>query len=278
MSNSYDLKNKVALITGAGSVSEKDGVRLEGIGSAIARTLAASGADLFFTYNRNADGAENLKKEILSKYPDINIETGKFNAADGVEGVKELLGNFKKKYNRIDILINNLGTTAITDDEIPHHESAEAVEKLFQINLLSVYELTKRVLEFMIEKKCPGHVATISSCSVSMPHSKRPGYGLTKRALSGMTTEFAGYYGQTGITLVDLQLGIFKTPMTAGRLPVYEAAAKRGEIPSGRLGEPEEVGEFVAFFCSGACDYLHGASIPMDGGLSIKSFDKLTIE
>lgn len=279
MANSYDLTHKTALITGAGSVKvDPTFGRLEGIGSAVATVLARSGCNLALTYNRSKDGAEALRKEIHAAYPQVRVALFKYDAADYAATSKALVDQVVQDFGGIDILVNNLGTTFIQPDEIPHNEPAAAAEDLMKVNFHGPYELTKRVLDQMVAKRRGGVVFVVSSCSVTMPHAKRPAYAATKRALSGLAREFATYYGPHGIRMLDLQLGVFETPMTAPRLSVYREAAAKGAIPLARLGQPNELGELIGFLSSDACSYLTGVSLPVDGGITIKSFDHLTLE
>ncbi|MGH8192249.1 MAG: SDR family NAD(P)-dependent oxidoreductase [Rhodanobacteraceae bacterium] len=279
MPNQYDLTGRVALVTGAGSV-KTDPVhgRLEGIGSAVAHALARSGCNLALTFNRSKDGAEALRSELLARHPHARIALFHYDAAQYMQTSTALVQQVLADFGAIDILVNNLGTTFIQPDEIPHHEPPAAAEDLMRVNFLGPYELTKRVLESMLAQNRPGVAFLVSSCSVEMPHAKRPAYAATKRALSGLAREFATFYGPHGIRLIDLQLGVFETPMTAPRLKVYREAAAKGAIPLARLGHPAELGELVAFLSTDACGYLTGISIPVDGGITIKSFDHLTLE
>lgn len=279
MSNTYDLKGKTALLTGAGSVKHTDEFGLvEGIGSGIARALVTNGCDLVFTYNKSIEGAQSLCEELAKVAPGRKAVPVQYRAEDYLEETPKLLERAKAELGRIDLLVNNLGSTYITQSEIPHDEPAEAAENLMRINFFAAYELTKRVCEMMVAGADPGHIVNITSCSLVMPHAKRPAYGVTKHAMHGMLREFASHYGQHNIKVLELQLGIFETLMTLPRLAFYREACQRGAIPLRRLGRPSEVGEMVAFFLSGACDYLHGAEIRLDGGLTIRAFDNLTIE
>lgn len=279
MPNTYDLSGKTALLTGAGSVEHTEEFgQIEGIGSGIARVLVNSGCDLVFTYNRSEAGATALAEHLSKLAPDRNIVPVRFSAANYMEEASQLAETAEEKLGKIDLLVNNLGTTYVTPSEIPHDEPAEEAENLMRVNALASYELSKRVLERMVAARVHGYLVNVTSCSLDMPHAKRPAYGISKHAMHGMLGEFTSYYGQHNIKVVELQLGIFETLMTLPRLGFYREASKKGAIPLGRLGLPEEVGQFVAFFLSGACDYLHGAQIRIDGGLTIRSFDNLLID
>lgn len=279
MPNTYDLTGKTALLTGAGSIKESQEFgRVEGIGSAVARQLVASGCDLMFTYNRSVEGALALETELSRHAPGRHITAWPFDASRYREEVPRLISHAEATLGKVDILVNNLGTTYIVKSGIPHDEPAAEVENIMRVNFFAAYELAKRVVELMIRKNTPGYLVNITSCSLAMPHAKRPGYGITKHALHGMLREFASYYGQHGIKIVELQLGVFETVMTLPRLAFYREICKQGAVPLGRLGLPAEVGNLVTFIASGACDYLHGAEIRVDGGFSIRSFDTLKLE
>jgi len=279
MPNTYDLTGKTALLTGAGSTKQTEEFgRVEGIGSAIARALVANGCDLVFTYNRSVEGAQALREELAEETPGRKIIPVRYSAADYVEEAPRLVKQAADELGKIDLLVNNLGSTYVTPSEVPHNEPADAAEDLIRVNFHSAYELSKRVCEHMTEGGIAGYLVNVTSCSVSMPHAKRPAYGISKHAMHGMSAEFSSYYGQKGIKVLELQLGIFETLMTLPRLAFYREACQKGAGPLGRLGQPAEVGQLVAFFLSGACDYLHGAEVRIDGGLTIRSFDTLTVE
>jgi 3-oxoacyl-[acyl-carrier protein] reductase len=279
MANIYDLKGKTALLTGAGSVKQTPEFgRIEGIGSGVARALVTNGCDLVFTYNTSIEGAESLREDLRRIAPGRKVIAVPYSAANYAEETPKLVERVKAQFGKLDLLVNNLGTTYVTKTEIPHDEPAEAVENLMRVNFLAAYELAKRACQMMVDGGTPGYIVNVSSCSVNMPHAKRPAYGITKHAIHGMSREFASYYGKHGIKVLELQLGIFETLMTLPRLAFYREACKKGAIRLGRLGFPSEVGEFVAFFLSGACDYLHGAEIRLDGGLTLRSFDTLMLE
>ncbi|MBI2194198.1 MAG: SDR family oxidoreductase [Planctomycetes bacterium] len=279
MPNVYDLTGKCALLTGAGSFKETvEFGRVEGIGSAIARKLVSSGCDLLFTYNRSVEGAKALEEELIRLAPGRRIRSASFDASRYAEEATRLVARAEAELGRIDLLVNNLGTTYIVPSEIPHDEPAAEVENLMRVNFFAAYELSKRAVASMLRKRAPGYLVNVTSCSLTMPHSKRPAYGITKHALHGMLREFASAYGRHGIRILELQLGIFETVMTLPRLAFYRELCARGAVPLGRPGRPDEVGDLVAFFASGACDYLHGSEIRVDGGLTIRSFDTLKLE
>ncbi|MDP6118235.1 MAG: SDR family oxidoreductase [Planctomycetota bacterium] len=277
MPNTYDLTGKAALLTGAGSSKQTEEFgRIEGIGSGIARTLVQNGCDIIFTYNSSVEGAMKLRDELYAEAPDRKIIPVQFSASDYQEAAPALIDAVEREFGQLDLLVNNLGTTYVTQSEIPHDEPAEEAEKLLRINFHAAYELSKRACEYMQAKG--GYLVNVTSCSVTMPHAKRPAYGVSKHAMHGMSSEFASHYGKHKIKVLELQLGIFETLMTLPRLAFYREACGKGAVPLGRLGYPEEVGNLVAFFLSGGCDYMHGAAIKVDGGLTIRSFDTLTIE
>lgn len=239
-----DLKDKIALVTGAS----------RGIGKSCAITLAQAGAKVIINYNQNKEAAEKTARSIGDN-ADI-IQGDITNPAK----VEEMMDIIKKKYGRLDILINNAGTTTEYKlEDLP----IEDIHKVFEVNMFGTFYCTKFALPIMKEKG--GSIINISSTSMYTGAGGGAHYAASKSALLGFTRNLAKDYGQYNIRSNALAVTLVNTELLINR-KTGDLKSKIENVPVKRLCEPEEVGYLAAFLASDMAGYINGEVITMDGG------------
>jgi 3-oxoacyl-[acyl-carrier protein] reductase len=245
----FDLKGKVAIVTGAG----------RGIGKEIALTLARAGADVVVT--DVADTVFETKKEIeAQKVQSLAIICDVANHQE-VENAKN---QALQKFQRIDILVNNAGI-------YPQKPFLEMTEddwhKVVHVNLYGVFHFTKAFLPGMVERKY-GKIINLSSISgpvVAFPNLVH--YSSSKGAISGFTKALALEMAHYKINVNAVAPG----PIDVGGIPADEAMMSmiiRG-IPLGRMGKPIDIANLIVFLASDEASFITGQTIVSDGGYTI---------
>jgi 3-oxoacyl-[acyl-carrier protein] reductase len=251
----FDLKGKVALVTGAGSA--------QGIGFATARQLHAQGAAVAITSttNRIHDRAADLRGDhVLASVCDLRS----FDSAAKV--VAQVIGHF----GRIDLLVNNAGMVQSGSKELlaSFETLTEAQwDREIELNLKTCFNVTRAAIPHMIAAKY-GRIANVSS--VTGPVASNPGmsaYSAAKAGLVGLTRTLALEVGGAGITVNAVAPGWIRTASSSER----EIEAGRN-TPVGRPGTPEEVAAVIAFLCSAEASYITGQTIVVDGGNTMQEY------
>lgn len=243
-----ELKGKVALVTGAA----------QGIGKAIAISLAREGADVIIS-DVNLEKAEETAKEIGAM--GVKTLALKANVADfaEVEGmIDKVIGEFKK----IDILVNNAG---ITRDNLIVRMKEEDWDLVLDINLKGTFNCIKAAIRPM-SKQRSGKIISIASIVGVMGNAGQANYVASKAGVIGLTKSVAREYANRGINVNAVAPGFIDTAMTqALSQDVRDNLAK--QIPMGRLGTPEDVADAVKFLASDKANYITGQVIHVNGGM-----------
>jgi acetoacetyl-CoA reductase len=241
----------VALVTG--------GTR--GIGAAITEMLAASGAAVAAGYNRGKESAEKFQKQMADKGATISIHQGRVDDADDCARVaKEVLDRF----GRVDFLVNNAG---ITVDKTVRKMTIDDWHQVLNVNLSGAFQMTKAVLEHMIERGS-GRIVNISSVIGETGNIGQANYAASKAGLFGFTKSLAREMAQRGITVNCVAPGFIETEMVAS-IPEAALAKVVEKIPQRRLGKPEEVARVVRFLLEDESSYITGAEYSINGGLDM---------
>ena len=244
------LKDKVAIITGAG----------QGIGQATALKFAREGSRVAVCdINRSAvdmtveaivaNGGEALGYTI-----DV---TDKASIAKMVEGVMGAWG-------RIDTLVNNAG---IVQDAQFRKMTDDQFERVIDVNLKGVYNVTKAVVDIMIEQNS-GCILNASSIVGIYGNFGQTNYAATKFGVIGMVKTWARELGRKGIRSNAICPGFVETPIL-GTIPDKVLEAMKARVPMGRLAKPEEIASTYAFLASDEASYINGAVIEVSGGATI---------
>jgi NAD(P)-dependent dehydrogenase (short-subunit alcohol dehydrogenase family) len=247
------LKNKVAIITGAGS----------GNGRAIAIELAKEGAKVVLI-NRTKEKSDKTL-EVIQSFNGEGISLG----ADVTDskGFKSAVDEGIKKYGKVDIMVNNAGIfdgqeTFQTTDE-------ETFDKIINVNLKGVFLGTKFILDHMIENE-HGIIINISSVAGIRGGLASPAYTASKHGIIGLTGDLATKHGHQGVRAVAICPGMVDTSMTEDMLdePSKETKAIIESIPLQRVAQAEEIAKLALFLASDDAKYINGTEIVIDGGMT----------
>ena len=238
----------IALVTGA----------TRGIGKAIAKALSATDTYIIGTAT-SEQGAD-----VISTYFDedqINGEGRVFNAGS-FENTKTLISEISDAFGYPSILINNAG---ITKDQLLLRMKEEDWDDVIDINLKSVYRLSRLCLKGMIKNRC-GRIINIGSVVGSIGNAGQSNYSASKSAIEVFTRSLAREIGMRGITVNTVAPGFIETDMTL-QLDEDVRAKMLEKIPLARLGQPKDVASVVKFLASSSGDYITGETIHVNGGL-----------
>lgn len=246
-----DFRRKVALVTGGSS----------GLGFAIAGKLISDAYHVIIT-GRDAEKLEKANAELGENCSAQNIDVSDFQALPGlVDGIVE-------KYGRIDVLVNNAG---INMKKPMAEVSDEDFQKIISVNTGGVFALTREVVRYMREQDSKGVIINISSMAAQYGLPYVIAYTASKTAIDGMTRALAVELGPEGIRVNAIAPGFIRTPMSSKALDNDPARRDKvlGRTPLGRLGEPEDVANAVAFLVSEQAKFINGVILMVDGGNSI---------
>lgn len=241
------LKDRVALVTG--------GTR--GIGAAIVEQFAASGAKVVTNY-RNQEQAEKFQAEMKQKGYDTHIYQAD---VSDFEACKKLSADIEKDVGPLDILVNNAG---VTQDTTLRKMSKEQWDTVMRINLDSVYNVSRNVIEGMLERGY-GRIINISSVNGQKGQLGQSNYAASKAGMHGFTMSLAQETARKGITVNTVSPGYIGTDMVM-QVPDDVREKIITQIPVARLGKPEEVAELVTFVASDKAGFITGSDISANGG------------
>ena len=244
------LEGKTAIVTGAG----------RGIGHAIAQELAETGANIVVNYQTSAEAAYELAEEVEKLGPKALVVQA--DVAD-FEQVSEMIKQTIQTFGQIDILVNNAG---ITRDKTLKNMTRDHWDDVMRVNLGSVFNCTKQVLPFMLERKS-GKIVNISSFVAQGGNIGQSNYAATKAGIIGFTKSIALEVSRYGITVNAVCPGFIETDMLTA---VPENIRQRilDKIPMGRFGQAEEIASCVRYIVTEA-DYMTAQAISINGGVYI---------
>jgi len=243
------LENKTALITGAS----------RGIGKGIAIEFAKQGANVAFTFNASVEAAKELEKELESF--GVKAKGYQSNAAN-FDAAQELIKGVLEDFGSLEILINNAG---ITKDNLLMRISEEDFDKVIEVNLKSVFNLTKAVIRPMMKQR-EGSIINMSSVVGVKGNAGQTNYAASKAGILGFTKSVALELGSRNIRCNAIAPGFIETEMTA-KLDEKTVAQWRNDIPLKRGGTPEDVANACVFLASNLSSYITGQTINVDGGM-----------
>ena len=250
------LKNRVALVTGGS----------QGIGKACAMRLAEEGATVVIA----ARGRELLDQVAA----DIRAAGGKVLAivADVSQDTEcaRIIQEILKAYGRIDILINNAGTSATGEFESVTDKDWQAD---FDLKLFAAIRLSRLAIPEMRKNKW-GRIINVTNIGAKQPRAKSMPTTVTRAAGLAMTKALSKEFGADNILVNSVCIGLIRAGQHERKaakagIPVEQLYANQGkDVPLGRVGRAEEVANVVAFFSSEASSYVTGSSVNLDGGMS----------
>ena len=245
------LKNKIALITGAG----------RGIGRAIAIALAKEGAEVVINYNGSEERAKEVKQTIEENGGKASIY--KCNVSDFV-ACEAMIKDIVKEYGHLDILVNNAG---ITKDGLIMKMKEEDFDSVLNVNLKGTFNTIRHSARQMLKQRS-GKIINISSVSGILGNVGQANYAASKAGVIGLTKTMARELGSRGITVNAIAPGFVDTEMTEVLSEeIRENACK--QIILGRFGKPEDIANTAVFLASDKADYITGQVISVDGGINV---------
>jgi 3-oxoacyl-[acyl-carrier protein] reductase len=239
---------KVALVTGAS----------RGIGKAIAEQLAADGYTVVGTATSDS-GADNISSYLKAVG---NDGCGmKLNVADD-DSVAEVIKAVAAQYAAPLVLVNNAG---ITRDNILMRMKGDEWSDVIDTNLNALYRVSKACLRGMTKARW-GRIVNITSVVGSMGNMGQSNYAATKAGAEGFSRALARELGSRSVTVNCIAPGFIDTDMTR-ELTDDQRELMLGQIPLGRLGQPEEIAALVGFLCSDSAGYITGETMHINGGM-----------
>lgn len=243
------VKGKNVIITGAS----------RGIGRGIALAFAQEGANVAFTYSSSAGPAEALEQELTAF--GVKAKAYQSNAAD-FESAQQLAADVEETFGSIDVLINNAG---ITKDNLLMRITEEDFDEVIQVNLKSVFNMTKAVQRTMLKQR-HGSLIHMSSVVGVKGNAGQSNYAASKAGIIGFSKSIALELGSRNIRSNVVAPGFIETEMT-DKLPADVVAQWRAGIPLKRGGTPKDVADVCLFLSSDLSSYITGQVLHVDGGM-----------
>ncbi len=248
------VENKIAIITGAA----------RGIGEGIALKFAEQGAHIAFTYisDSSAEKAKNLEEKL--KALGVKAKAYQSNAAD-FTACEALVNDVLKEFGAVDICVNNAG---ISKDNLLLRMSPEQWDEVMQVNLKSVFNMTKQVIRPMMKAR-KGSIINMSSVIGEMGNAGQSSYAASKAGVIGFTKSVAKELGSRNIRCNAIAPGFVETDMTTYLTEGEGADKYKATIPLGRFASAEDIANVTLFLASDMSSYVTGQVISACGGLNI---------
>lgn len=246
------LENKVAVVTGAS----------RGIGEAIAIKLASQGAHIAFSYLSSDEKAKALEEKLQSF--GVRAKAYKSNASV-FSDCESMVNDIVKQFGTIDICVNNAG---ISKDNLLLRLTPDQWDEVIDVNLKSVYNMTKQVIRPMMKAKA-GSIINMSSIIGMRGNAGQSSYAASKAGIIGFTKSIAHELGSRNIRCNAIAPGFVETDMTHYLKDGDASGAYLQKIPLGRFATGEEIANTTLFLASDWSAYITGQVISVCGGLNI---------
>lgn len=243
------LKGKTVIITGAS----------RGIGKGIAEVFAQQGANIAFTYRSSEEKAKELEKELSAN--GCKAKGYKSDASD-FDAAQQLATDVLEEFGSIDVLVNNAG---ITKDGLLMRMSEEDYDKVMDVNMKSVFNMTKAVLRPMLKQR-KGSIINMSSVVGVKGNAGQANYSASKAAINGFTKSTALELGSRNIRCNSIAPGFIETEMTEA-LGEDQIKEWRDTIPLKRGGSTEDIANATLFLASDMSAYVTGQVLHVCGGM-----------
>jgi 3-oxoacyl-[acyl-carrier protein] reductase len=248
------LEGKVAIVTGAA----------RGIGEAIAIKFAEEGASVAFTYISESSAEKATALEEKLKALGVKAKSYKTNAGD-FAACEVFVNDVISSFGKIDICVNNAG---ISKDNLLLRMTPEQWDDVMQINLKSVFNMTKQVIRPMMKAKS-GSIINMSSVIGEMGNAGQSSYAASKAGIIGFTKSIAKELGSRNIRSNAIAPGFVETDMTSYLKDGEGAEKYKADIPLGKFATPEDIANAALFLASDMGSYITGQVLSVCGGLNI---------
>jgi len=248
------LKGKNALITGSS----------RGIGRGIALRFAEEGANIAINYVGSVAAAEETLAAVTARGVRGVILPGDVSRVDDV---RKLVANAARELGPLDVLVNNAGV----EKHAPFWDVCECdYDKVLDINLKGAFFAAQAMVRHLRDEGRGGRIINISSVHEELAFPNFSAYCASKGALRMLTRNLAVELGPLGIAINNIAPGAIETPINTKLLhDPTKLSALLTHIPSGRLGQPEDVAGLAVFLASNEASYVTGSTFFVDGGLSV---------
>ena len=243
----FDLTGMTALVTGASG----------GIGSEIAKALAAQGARLAVS-GSNADKLEAFRASLGGDHVALPC-----NLSDGA-AVDALVPQAVEKLGKLDILVNNAG---VTRDNLAMRMKDDEWDSVIRVNLEAAFRLMRAAARPMMKARF-GRMISVTSIVGVTGNPGQANYAASKAGLIGMSKSMAQELASRGITVNCVAPGFITSPMTDA-LPDAQKTALTTKIPAGRLGEGADIGAAIVYLASREAGYVTGQTVHVNGGMAM---------
>ena len=248
------LQDKVAIVTGAA----------RGIGEAVAIKFAEHGAHVAFTYVSDGSKGKATALEAKLKAMGVNAKAYQSNAGD-FAACELFVNDVMQEFSKIDICVNNAG---ISKDNLLLRMTSEQWDDVMQVNLKSVFNMTKQVIRPMMKAKS-GSIINMSSVIGEMGNAGQSSYAASKAGIIGFTKSIAKELGSRNIRCNAIAPGFVETDMTSYLKDGEGAEKYKADIPLGRFASGEDIANVTLFLASDMGNYITGQVISACGGLNI---------
>lgn len=240
------MSRTITLVTGAS----------RGIGKAIAQQLAKEGHFVIGTATSDK-GADSI-----AQYLHDAGGIGRVLDVRDAESIDNLFEEIESVYGTVQVLVNNAG---MTNDNLLMRMDNTAWEDVINVNLTSIYRMSKRAMRGMMKAR-HGRIINITSVVAQMGNAGQTNYAASKAAVEGFTRSLAREIGTRQVTVNCVAPGLIETDMT-DELDERLINAMLDAVPIGRLGQPDDVATAVSFLASEGAGYITGVVLPVNGGM-----------
>lgn len=248
------VSDKIALVTSS----------TRGIGRACAETLAHEGAKVYLAVRRPEAG-HALARDIAERGGDADVVL--FDA-DKPETFSGMIDEVASREGRLDILVNNFGTTDVRRDLDVVGTKWDDFSDILSKNIRSVFESVQRAVPLMA-KNGGGSIINISSIGGLEPDMQRTAYGVSKAAINFLTRDIAVQYARRGVRCNAVLPGYTQTDAAAGNMSPEFLSAFLLNVPLGRAGQVQDIADAVLYFASDHSAYVTGQLLPVAGGFGL---------
>ncbi|MBM4254277.1 MAG: 3-oxoacyl-ACP reductase FabG [Deltaproteobacteria bacterium] len=246
------LDGRVAIVTGGG----------QGIGQGVALCLARAGAHVVINELQQDRTTQTVTAAQALGVQAVGVEANVTQATD----VDRLVQTTLDRFGKIDMLVNNAGVVVVKSID---KQTEADWDNVLSVNLKGVFLCCHRVVQEMIKQKRGAivNIASIAAFHYTVPHVP---YAASKAGVVALTRDLAYEVAKHGVRVNAIAPGPIETPMMNSALTRQQKEAYAQQIPIGRLGQPQDIGNAAAFLCSDEASYITGVTLPVSGGTDLR--------